>query len=370
MKKLHSLTLLLLLIIPMVHSQVTIGSGADPNTGALLDLKEYNPSNPSTDNTTAKKGMMLPRVSITDRDNLFPMFEDDDEYKNNIANKKDEYDLSHIGLMVYNVYTDICKEIYPGAQVWDGDKWEPLSEGTFPVETGILTDNRNSAKPEQYKIGKFGDAGWWMLENLRADRWPDGTNTGLIFDYPVMQTDPTYLEPRFYYPRGSQSDLTANPHYGYMYNLMAATRLSRAQIGNTTHLVGVQGICPDGWHLPSLDEWWELRDAVEANPCQYAHSTIGINTGWNMQSKENNPKGLSRSMEQGGFNGILLGRMVRHQTTGEIVFGYNNETAFFWLGATNNILGTQAAALNIDTYAAARMPHVDVYQMSVRCKKD
>ncbi|SBW00052.1 FISUMP domain-containing protein [uncultured Dysgonomonas sp.] len=349
------------------NAQVTIGSTILPSEGAILDLKE---NQPTVNNTNATKGLMLPRVKLTSNADLFPMFLGDTDYENNTSSKKDSEDKSHTGLTVYNINLDICEEIYPGVYTWDGNEWILLSEGIFPSETDILVDNRNSAKPEQYKIGKFADAGWWMLENLRADRWPDGTNNGLVFDYPVMETDPTYLEPRFYYPRGSQSDLGTNPHYGYMYNLMAATKLTRTEIGNTTHLIGIQGICPDGWHLPTLDEWWELRDAVEANPCQYAHSKIGANTGWNMQSMENNSNGVSRSREQGGFNGILLGRMSRDQKTGEISLGYNKQTAFFWVGATNSVLGTQAAALDKNTYAAARMPHIDVYLLSVRCKKD
>ena len=54
-----------------LSSQVTIGSFLEPNPGSLLDLKEYEGT--SHNLSTAARGMILPRVALTDRHNLHPI---------------------------------------------------------------------------------------------------------------------------------------------------------------------------------------------------------------------------------------------------------------------------------------------------------
>ena len=43
--------------------------------------------------------------------------------------------------------------------------------------------------------------------------------------------------------------------YGVLYNWTAAMGDATGSVVDPS---GVQGICPDGWHLPSDDEWFEL----------------------------------------------------------------------------------------------------------------
>ena len=51
-------------------SQVTIGMIDQPLDGTLLDLKESNTSNGGAN---SQKGLMLPRVSLTDVNSLSPI---------------------------------------------------------------------------------------------------------------------------------------------------------------------------------------------------------------------------------------------------------------------------------------------------------
>jgi uncharacterized protein (TIGR02145 family) len=44
--------------------------------------------------------------------------------------------------------------------------------------------------------------------------------------------------------------------YGVLYNWTAAMNGAESSDANPS---GVQGICPDGWHLPSDAEWKQLR---------------------------------------------------------------------------------------------------------------
>jgi hypothetical protein len=50
--------------------QVTIGTGAPPLNGAVLDLKKWEDQ---TGNANSTRGVTVSRVSLTDIKNLFPM---------------------------------------------------------------------------------------------------------------------------------------------------------------------------------------------------------------------------------------------------------------------------------------------------------
>jgi len=109
-----------------LYSQVTIGSVIGSNNGALLELKEYSPT---LNNTTSIYGLLMPRVVLTDKNNLYPMFETTPG--SGVPNsfytpvKKEAEDVNHIGLTVYNLST--ANDFEKGIYVWDGKKWKQIS---------------------------------------------------------------------------------------------------------------------------------------------------------------------------------------------------------------------------------------------------
>lgn len=123
MKKNIIIGLCLLLSIGSAKSQVTIGSHTLPNKGALLDLKQEEKTDGSAN---SQKGLMLPRVNLTDVDKLLPMFDGDADYIGNVANKKTDEDKKHTGLWVY--HTDNCSLKGSGVYVWDGTAWQKIGE--------------------------------------------------------------------------------------------------------------------------------------------------------------------------------------------------------------------------------------------------
>lgn len=381
MKHLFSLLIIILFFPILVKAQVTIGSSIAPNKGALLDLKEYNLPN----SVTASKGLALPRVELTSMTDLYPMFKEDSDYIANKDGKKETEDAMHTGLTVYNIHTDYCNEIYPGIYTWYGTEWTPLQVGTFKGEVDILVDDRDPNRIEEYKIGKFGKAGWWMLENLRATTWPknstEGTDVGaLVLEMPVHASiEPENWKPTYYYPKGDAADLAANPHHGYMYNMYAALRITEENfLDKSFELTGRQGICPDGWRLPTFDDWSKLALSIEKNgtaedgeiylnPCKYAHSDINVNTGFNMMSMEDSPNGKSRTTEQGGFNANLLGRITSAAGVTQV-----GTYAYFWLGFRHETLagGFTGALFHTLNAAAYYQPMERRTQVSVRCVKN
>lgn len=111
-------TIMMLCTLSGAYCQVTIGSLFTPVSGALLDLKE-------NEEGTATKGLGLPRVELTEVNQLYPMFKNDPSYTNGSVKKETE-DKDHIGLLVYN--TSTVGDFYPGMHIWDGVKWKMLGK--------------------------------------------------------------------------------------------------------------------------------------------------------------------------------------------------------------------------------------------------
>ena len=111
----------------------------------------------------------------------------------------------------------------------------------------------------------------WMRENLRTTHYADGTIV------PVGGSDTSVVYPYYYDNSSSALPLQAR---GYFYNWPAATY-------GTENPCGVQGVCPQGWHVPSHEEWVELANFVSQQPqytCGGETDNIGkalaSNTGW------------------------------------------------------------------------------------------
>jgi uncharacterized protein (TIGR02145 family) len=114
----------------------------------------------------------------------------------------------------------------------------------------------------------------WMRENLRTTKYANGTS---IAYGDVTNSD---SEPYYYYP-GSPDNV---PTYGLLYNWSAATKNEGS---SDTDPSGVQGVCPEGWHLPSLPEWEKLRDYVSSQATYYCEGysdyiakSLASTTGW------------------------------------------------------------------------------------------
>ena len=102
---------------------------------------------------------------------------------------------------------------------------------------GSLTDTRNGKEYKSVDVG----GKIWMAENLNYE--------GDI----ALGTDTSTTTPHRYYPNNSEANVET---CGYLYNKTAA-------FGNSdTSSDRVQGICPDGWHLPSRSEWESLLDEI------------------------------------------------------------------------------------------------------------
>ena len=125
-----------------------------------------------------------------------------------------------------------------------------------------------------YNTVKLGNQ-CWMASNLRTTRYADGT---LIAPGSGNSTTTAYR----YTPDNNEEYL---PTYGYLYNWLAVMHGSGSSSANPS---GVQGICPNGWHVPSNAEWSQLTNYLMNEggyTCSSGGNTIAkamaSTTSWN-----------------------------------------------------------------------------------------
>ena len=91
----------------------------------------------------------------------------------------------------------------------------------------------------------------WMKDNLRTTHYADGT--------PIAAGSILSNTTGYFYHSDSLSDAL----YGYYYNWTAAMRNGASSNSNPS---GVQGVCPDGWHMPSDAEWQMMEARIGIAP--------------------------------------------------------------------------------------------------------
>ena len=119
----------------------------------------------------------------------------------------------------------------------------------------------------------------------------------------------------------------------------------------------VRGICPEGWHLPSQNDWY----LIDIHPDEYLNiigKTLKSKTGWACES--------CNGTDDFGFNAIPAGKWDWNTSK----FMDRGKTAYFW--SVQEYLNYSAYA-EIFKYNAI-VPHWEFIQksagLSIRCVKD
>jgi hypothetical protein len=146
MKKIILISLVLFISMPILKSQVTIGSLTEPAKAALLDLKTKNADN---DNVTVEAnkggGLVLPRVKLVDENTLQPFISIDGSDWMNQTNR-DNAKKVHTGMMVYNLET--TKGFSKGIYTWNGTQWIPNK-----TDVSIAADNGLTKSGDDIQLG-------------------------------------------------------------------------------------------------------------------------------------------------------------------------------------------------------------------------
>lgn len=129
-----------------------------------------------------------------------------------------------------------------------------------------------------YSTVQIGDQ-CWMKQNLRTTHFAD--STAITFGTPSSSH---YVEEPPYYYNNTDSEMDLNER-GYLYNWFAVMNGADASSSNPS---GVQGICPNGWHVPSNAEWEQFYNQGGLNSgsgfspvyAGYVVSTTFDSEGW------------------------------------------------------------------------------------------
>lgn len=187
---------LLSLIIQKGYAQVTIGSEVEANPGIILDLKENE-----SKEENAEKGLGLPRVYLEDKAFLYPMLKDKADYVNGSTKIQDEK--IHTGLTVYNLTTDLTKDLCEGVYVWKGNKWNRLFKACpLPYCGYDIESNKTPGKIYTFYCKDFSD----LQQNAKQickDGFQDGADGASYHLFTYDEFMETWNKNTSHFPLGS-----------------------------------------------------------------------------------------------------------------------------------------------------------------------
>ena len=226
---------------------------------------------------------------------------------------------------------------------------DPFHDGE-PCTSAATVIDRDSNIYNTVQVGNQ----CWMKENLRTTQYADGT--------PILQGSvDSDADAYWFYPNNDPSN---KPTYGLLYNWIA---LMHGASGSNANPSGVQGICPDGWHVPSDAECTQLTNYVSSrgqyvcyNNVNFIAKVLAATTGWNSSYVNCAIGNNLASNNTTGFGALPAGRYG----SGFGSYGY------YW---STTYSGNDEAYYRHFHYASPRIERYTYYTSSghsVRCIRD
>lgn len=236
-----------------------------------------------------------------------------------------------------------------------------LVDGSPCPGTPTVTDVDNNT----YATVQIGQQ-CWMRDNLKTTRYADSTDISLGNS---TSSSTAYR----YYPNNNSNYVST---YGYLYNWKAIMGNSSSSAANPSN---VQGICPNGWHVPSDAEWTQLTDYVMSKPeyicdgCSLVETNLTIycigkalagDINWTYSEYLCDIGNPSSDNNATGFNAIPAGN---EDTSMSPQF---NKRAYFWSCTLNNNNRAYSRLLDFSDTGVTRTDNSKISAYSIRCLKD
>ena len=191
----------------------------------------------------------------------------------------------------------------------------------------------------------------WMSENLKVTHYPNGDAIPLVTDNTAWANlaDDNTSDAYSYYNNNASSEADT---YGALYTYAAAIGDNWAR-DNTAN----QGVCPDGWHLPTTAEWTTLETYLGTNA---GSKLAGNATLW----ADGN---LDQSADFGtsGFSALPSGR--RYDSGGSF---YGLGDYGLWWSAAESGSNADCRSLYYVNASVGSNYYGKSYGLSVRCVRD
>lgn len=241
------------------------------------------------------------------------------------------------------------------------------------------TDQVTDACGNTYQVVKI-DKQCWMAENLRCNKY-DTQSEAYNASWLTNNTIPTpegVVDTPYCTDASDKNNWNSDSKtrygvdltdaqvekLGYLYNWAAAVGIANGKEQATAFSVNRQGICPNGWHVPSKAEWQTLYDYI-----------------YNEKSLKSNTVGKYMKTTSGWYNGVFdykpgldiygFAVLPAGNASGNIVsnVGYS---AYFHTSTPKEVGNSDAYGLSLYyNYDYLNNNHGDkAYGRSVRCVKD
>ncbi len=222
---------------------------------------------------------------------------------------------------------------------------EPTVSETYTFDFVACTDGDNN----NYAVVTIGTQ-TWMAENIKTTSYVGGGDIPLVEDNTawgdLADDDEDVSKAYCFYDTDGNS---AGEIYGALYTYAAATN------GDNTG-IGVQGVCPTGWHMPSDDEWTALE------------TELGDEAGGKLKSTcmelWNDPN--TGATNQSGFS-ALPGGYRNHSGGSSSSIG---STGYWWSATVHSSSLAWYRNLGHSYAASFRSNYYKSYGFSVRCVRD
>lgn len=183
----------------------------------------------------------------------------------------------------------------------------------------------------------------WMRENINVGTYVEATANASVYATPGIQ--------KLCYG----NDVSYCASYGGLYNWNEAVSgglISDIKYVNGDPGQGIQGICPDGWHIPDAGEWNAMVNECGTNPSQ---GLKNVDDWWGSSSPGTNSTGMNMP---GG--GLLNGNTF--QDVGKY--------GMWWTSTAINASSASRRHMTYNNYAVTTTTMAKSYGYSVRCVKN
>jgi uncharacterized protein (TIGR02145 family) len=232
---------------------------------------------------------------------------------------------------------------------------------TFQVEHGTMTDVRDG---QVYKTVKIGDQ-WWMAENL---------------NYELPKQEFEGFESTLSLCYNNEPDSCAK--YGRLYTFAAATDCCPSPRDINSDSYSPHGICPENWHIPSVNEWRILLNVVNgfATDLKSTSGWFDDGNGYDILDFRLLPAGFYRNYE------ILEDMGFRYEVpefdddSKKIEFTSIGQKACYWTpkhstrgsfyGDTYQLENAYSFCFSNDKKEASFKMEYKIYAYSVRCVRN